>query len=742
MVLSSSSIIKSGYLQQKEGSLFNRWKRYWFVLTREGKLLKFKKELEEKEDSHRSASPQPLQEYDLTSNMNSSHGESTTTQPLSLRNEIQSARNICGKNYSMAITVVEHHDSCQRSSTQTTSSSSLIMLVAENEMEYEEWFNVIYRTICGSHNSNFGNVSKECQNSVSYHMETILSAILDAAVISDSIGTILSVNDAMTTLFGFSREELIGQSVNILMPSQLARVHDDYMKRYLQRRDKKLIGKPRTLLGKRSNGVTFPVELSLGEMTNSTLEKSTPAYIAVFRSKIENDQFVSHAIDEPFNAAEMSKQASNEDGDNINSFDKQSPKSPKSPKSSVSTLDSVWTSTPHQPPHKNSLTNHTNYIEYDDLDDDPMHYTRPHSGHHKNGKISDEATATNSTNSSSPSSASTTPSSPQQHHLSPHHHGDEILHDMEQWVVESRKMNSFQHEHDGKDFELVDSLLQELDSHQTQFAQRLHSMEFSCQKTYEKEFKELELKYQTLKHHYKFMEDENKTLQQHLDCFHESLRLYQAEMSILQIGNDYMDGIMLKDLVKEDVIYRSVLKTIAKEEHQLNLLKFLRKVLKYQEQYSPSMEDGGEDRTLMEKPKSEKMYDFTNNCETEYLEKKKRMRQDATSILEKFFSFSSMVQNNDTPHEHSQELNHAQSMPLLSHSKKDTPNQSNNTNSTKINLSSTCEDLLQLHSQFPTFGMFDMAISEVMDRLKGKTFKRYIGEFHGKTDKNIKRTFK
>nr|WP_166178984.1 PAS domain S-box protein [Altererythrobacter segetis] len=99
------------------------------------------------------------------------------------------------------------------------------------------------------------------------HLRSILETVPDAMVIIDAQGHILSFSKAAERLFGFAEAELVGENVSTLMPSPDRERHDSYLERYLKTGEKRIIGIGRLVTGRRRDGTTFPMELSVGEAT-------------------------------------------------------------------------------------------------------------------------------------------------------------------------------------------------------------------------------------------------------------------------------------------------------------------------------------------------------------------------------------------------------------------------------------------------------------------------------------------
>ena len=98
------------------------------------------------------------------------------------------------------------------------------------------------------------------------HLQSILDSIPDAMVVINERGLIQSFSSAAERLFGFSAADVLGKNVKMLMPSPYREDHDGYIERYLSTGERRIIGIGRVVVGQRSDGSTFPMELAVGEM--------------------------------------------------------------------------------------------------------------------------------------------------------------------------------------------------------------------------------------------------------------------------------------------------------------------------------------------------------------------------------------------------------------------------------------------------------------------------------------------
>jgi PAS domain S-box-containing protein len=101
------------------------------------------------------------------------------------------------------------------------------------------------------------------QKRVEEMLRLTVEAAPNAMVMADEQGKIVLVNSQTEKLFGYPREELLGEQVDILVPHKYRRKHPDYRSKFMQEPAARTMGAGRDLHGLRKDGFEFPVEIGL-----------------------------------------------------------------------------------------------------------------------------------------------------------------------------------------------------------------------------------------------------------------------------------------------------------------------------------------------------------------------------------------------------------------------------------------------------------------------------------------------
>jgi hypothetical protein len=93
--------------------------------------------------------------------------------------------------------------------------------------------------------------------------QLLLAALPFAVVVTNGEGRLVFINDLTEETFGYGRNELLGQSIEILVPDRFRKTHVGQRTDYMVKPRTRLMGSDLALSGRRKNGIEFPVEISL-----------------------------------------------------------------------------------------------------------------------------------------------------------------------------------------------------------------------------------------------------------------------------------------------------------------------------------------------------------------------------------------------------------------------------------------------------------------------------------------------
>lgn len=117
-------------------------------------------------------------------------------------------------------------------------------------------------------------------------LRAVIDTAVDGVIIINDQAVVEDFNPACERLFGYRSAEVVGKNVKVLMPQPYHDEHDGYMANYRQTGIRKIIGIGREVLGRRKNGSTFPMDLSVGEARQG----GQPVFIGIIRDITERKE--------------------------------------------------------------------------------------------------------------------------------------------------------------------------------------------------------------------------------------------------------------------------------------------------------------------------------------------------------------------------------------------------------------------------------------------------------------------
>jgi diguanylate cyclase (GGDEF)-like protein/PAS domain S-box-containing protein len=98
-------------------------------------------------------------------------------------------------------------------------------------------------------------------------LQISIDDIPDGVVICDRSGTILAFNGALERSFGYSRDDLIGRKIEILIPERFAG-HEKLRETYAQNPVSRPMGSVQRIFGRRKDGSEVPLDISLNKLND------------------------------------------------------------------------------------------------------------------------------------------------------------------------------------------------------------------------------------------------------------------------------------------------------------------------------------------------------------------------------------------------------------------------------------------------------------------------------------------
>jgi PAS domain S-box-containing protein len=110
-------------------------------------------------------------------------------------------------------------------------------------------------------------------------------------VLTDCAGRIVNFNKYAETQFGYTKEEVLGKPVEVLIPKAVRAKHETYRENFYQHPQNRVMGPGRDLFARKKNGTEFPVEISLSHFAINN-EAYVIAFVVDITLRKNSEEFV------------------------------------------------------------------------------------------------------------------------------------------------------------------------------------------------------------------------------------------------------------------------------------------------------------------------------------------------------------------------------------------------------------------------------------------------------------------
>lgn len=125
------------------------------------------------------------------------------------------------------------------------------------------------------------------QNSLT--ITDILESLTEGIVVVDATGTIIIVNQRAEELFGYREDEIVGQSLGVLLPGKYEASHTQFVDIYFRNPWQRHLGQGMDLVGQRKDGTELPLEISLSHV-DTPVGKMAIAFITDITERRQIEQ--------------------------------------------------------------------------------------------------------------------------------------------------------------------------------------------------------------------------------------------------------------------------------------------------------------------------------------------------------------------------------------------------------------------------------------------------------------------
>lgn len=138
-----------------------------------------------------------------------------------------------------------------------------------------------------------------------------VEAAPNGMVMTDKNGTITLVNSMIETLFGYSRDELIGANIDMLVPERFKQHHPEVRHAYTARPVSRAMGQGRDLYALNKKGEEFPVEIGLNPLDTATGVMILASVVDITERKQQEESLKSALLEKEVLLAEIHHRVKN-----------------------------------------------------------------------------------------------------------------------------------------------------------------------------------------------------------------------------------------------------------------------------------------------------------------------------------------------------------------------------------------------------------------------------------------------
>jgi len=161
------------------------------------------------------------------------------------------------------------------------------------------WANIVITAARNSSNTllGFSKITRDIteRKETEARYRALLEAAPDAMVVIDQGGAIVLLNTQVENQFGFTREQLLGQPIELLVPVRFRNVHPGHRRGFFADPRVRTMGIGLDLYGLRKDGSEFPVEVMLSPLTSAEGTLVTAAIRDISVRKIAEEHLIQMA---------------------------------------------------------------------------------------------------------------------------------------------------------------------------------------------------------------------------------------------------------------------------------------------------------------------------------------------------------------------------------------------------------------------------------------------------------------